>query len=242
MYESYNDVPDVIKEFYHEVVRSEPTGNQIEQPFTATNEKGEEVTGTRLQDEYADVTYIETISRPETKVQADLDRVIGLGKPESVISKFADLVANGIRWDWFDAYLEWQVHVEEVRAYNDDLPVIGQTEEGEDIYAEPRELPTEPVKPVFPTGSEVLAPYVRELFKKDRSIQVAGIKVTVDGMVFDGDEESQTRMARAIVTLEDGERTLWVLADNTPATPTKEQLKQALRLSGELQASMWTSK
>ena len=79
----------------------------------------------------------------------------------------------------------------------------------------------------------------RNTFKQDRETNVANIKVTVDNMVFDGDETSQTRMAKAIVAMEDNETTLWVLADNTQIQATKEQLKQALRLAGEEQTRLW---
>jgi hypothetical protein len=58
-------------------------------------------------------------------------------------------------------------------------------------------------------------------------------------MKFDGDETSQDRMARSIVALNDGETVQWVLADNTIAQVTKEQLRQALRMSGEAQTAIW---
>lgn len=77
--------------------------------------------------------------------------------------------------------------------------------------------------------------------KVKRAEAVANIKVTVDRMIFDGDEISQTRMVRSIVGLNDGESILWVLADNTPVQVTKEQLKQALRLAGEEQTKVWAT-
>ena len=40
--------------------------------------------------------------RPETKTRADLERVIALGKSKQVIEKFAELVALGEYWDWFE--------------------------------------------------------------------------------------------------------------------------------------------
>lgn len=46
-------------------------------------------------------------------------------------------------------------------------------------------------------------------------------------------------MARSIVALNDGETVQWVLADNTIAQVTKEQLRQALRMSGEAQTAIW---
>ena len=81
--------------------------------------------------------------------------------------------------------------------------------------------------------------------KSARAVAVASITVTVDGMVFDGDEKAQERMARTVTaaastgaSMED--TTVWVLHDNTVATPTIRQLATALRLAGEAQTRLWT--
>jgi hypothetical protein len=76
-------------------------------------------------------------------------------------------------------------------------------------------------------------------WKLSRAEAVANIKVTVNAMEFDGDEESQTRMARAITVLADGESQLWVLANNTSATVTKAEFVEALRLAGQAQTALW---
>lgn len=78
--------------------------------------------------------------------------------------------------------------------------------------------------------------------KAKRAAAVAAIKVTVDGMEFDGDEESQSRMARAITAAEAAKHdtTVWVLANNVPTTVTKAQLSQALALSMQEMAKLWT--
>ena len=78
--------------------------------------------------------------------------------------------------------------------------------------------------------------------KAKRAAAVAVIKVTVDGMEFDGDEESQSRMARAITAAEAAKQdtTVWVLANNVPTTVTKAQLSQALALSMQEMAKLWT--
>lgn len=81
---------------------------------------------------------------------------------------------------------------------------------------------------------------LREAFKVEREARVAQIKVTTsDGLVWDGDETSQTRMARAIASMDDGDMVLWVLADNTPVQATREQLREALRLAGLRQTELW---
>lgn len=92
------------------------------------------------------------------------------------------------------------------------------------------------------TSVEILAIAQAEAiaeFKAARPAVIQAIQVNVDGMVFDGDEQSQTRMARAILAMDDLETTTWVLADNTPTTVTRAQLKAALRLSGEAQTAAW---
>lgn len=81
----------------------------------------------------------------------------------------------------------------------------------------------------------------REARKAIRSKKVGNIVVTVDGMAFDGDEASQQRMAlRAQRMRANGQSTVrWVLADNTKADVTVEQLEQALDLALQAQSKLW---
>ena len=81
--------------------------------------------------------------------------------------------------------------------------------------------------------------------KYERSQAVSQITVEVDGMLFDGDEKSQERMARTITAATAtgasmDETTTWVLHDNTIAHPTIKQLALALRKAGEAQTALWT--
>lgn len=80
--------------------------------------------------------------------------------------------------------------------------------------------------------------------KTERSEAVASITVEVDGMVFDGDETAQDRMARAITMfnasgLSSDTTTAWVLADSTIAQVTVSQLAQALLKAGQKQTELW---
>lgn len=86
------------------------------------------------------------------------------------------------------------------------------------------------------------AKVAREQAKAARLSQVESIKVTTSsGKTFDGDETSQTRMARAIIALQaTGTPTVtWVLADNTPTEATVPELVEALALAGAAQAAVW---
>ena len=96
-----------------------------------------------------------------------------------------------------------------------------------------------------PTEQE-LAEQALAQAKQERAEAVANIVVEVDGMLFDGDETSQTRMGRTIaaaIALGVDIQTytqVWVLADNTVAQVTIAQLAQAPKLSGEAQTALWT--
>ena len=77
--------------------------------------------------------------------------------------------------------------------------------------------------------------------KKLRDAAVAAIKVTVNGKVFDGDEVSQGRMARAVsvAAITGINECQWKLADNTVVTVSNDELQQALSLSLQAQGDLW---
>ena len=80
----------------------------------------------------------------------------------------------------------------------------------------------------------------RSLWKQERTKRVSEIKVTTAaGNEFDGDEISQSRMARAISVMSSTDTTTWILANNNPATVTRAELKEALKLAGEEQTFIW---
>lgn len=82
--------------------------------------------------------------------------------------------------------------------------------------------------------------------KAERADAVSKLIVEVDGMKFDADEESQTRMGRTIAAAValgvdlDTEKRTWVLADNSIAEVSVKQLAEALRLAGDAQTELWT--
>lgn len=81
--------------------------------------------------------------------------------------------------------------------------------------------------------------------KSERAQAVASITVTVDDMVFDGDEKAQERMARTVTAaIATGASmdatTTWVLHNNSVAQVTVRQLATALRKAGKAQTALWT--
>ena len=103
-------------------------------------------------------------------------------------------------------------------------------------------------RPPEPTPEEIAEREKAEALaqaKKERAEAVSKLTVTVDGMVFDADETSQNRMSRVVagaqaLGIDQSTPQVWVLADNTVATPTVAQLAQALKLAGEAQTALWT--
>ena len=92
-----------------------------------------------------------------------------------------------------------------------------------------------PAKPADVLAAEALA-----RAKAERADAVAALTVEVDGMTFDGDEQAQERMARAVLMAESlDEETEWVLADSTVAVVTAGQLRRACRAAGKAQAALW---
>ena len=82
----------------------------------------------------------------------------------------------------------------------------------------------------------------RNQSKADRDAAVAEIVVTTStGKAFNGDETSQTRMARTIVGMQaaNAQTITWVLADNTAVEVTLTELSEALVLAGKAQADIW---
>ena len=82
----------------------------------------------------------------------------------------------------------------------------------------------------------------RAAFKALRDAAVKAIVVeTRTGRAFDGNETAQSRMSRAILALTGvgQETTTWVLADNTEAVVTVQELIEALALAGAEQTRLW---
>lgn len=127
----------------------------------------------------------------------------------------------------FGPFQSIEVLSDRYRADGADLPfvVVG---DGDILDVEPGDFPA--------------PPKTRDQLKAERQAAVDAIRVTTaSGKTFDGDETSQTRMARAIVGMQAaGAPTItWVLADNTPTEVTVAELTEALILAGQAQAEVW---
>lgn len=96
---------------------------------------------------------------------------------------------------------------------------------------------------IVPLTEEELVQRQQELVvtRKDaRQQEVDSIVVTTQsGRMFDGNEDAQNRMSRAVTAMEDTDVIPWVLADNTVTEVTRAELKEALKLAGAAMAEIW---
>ena len=96
------------------------------------------------------------------------------------------------------------------------------------------------VKAPDPTPEEIEAKRLAEA-KAKRAEEVNALTVEVDGMTFDGNEEAQSRMTRAleVAKITGMESTVWVLADNTVAEVTVTQMQRALTKAMLAMCELW---
>ena len=88
---------------------------------------------------------------------------------------------------------------------------------------------------------EQQAAYDRVQAKARREALVESIVVEVGDKAFDGDEVSQTRMARAVVAMQAmGVVSIpWTLADNRTVVVSINELVTALAMAGQRQSELW---
>ena len=83
-------------------------------------------------------------TRPETKTQADLDRVIGLGKSQRVIDMFKVMLDAGSDWDWCEDYI---LYLNDVQTYDNFVPAF-EWDEDLDVEVQVTFNIPEPVQPI----------------------------------------------------------------------------------------------
>ncbi|WP_176399919.1 DUF4376 domain-containing protein [Shewanella sp. Shew256] len=188
--------------------------------------------------------------RPESKALADVLLVTRLHAANPamhhVIDKFIDLYAVTLQWDWFEQYQAWLARKTDAELNAPALPIDAQDHQAieQPFFSEP--MPERPQhKTLEQYRSEILIDGIsidEYLFRTQRAAAVNSITVEVDGLVFDGDEQSQRRMLAAIHASEDAgiTSTIWRLADNTETAVTVDQIRQAHSLAIIEQGKLWT--
>lgn len=119
--------------------------------------------------------------------------------------------------------------VEHHKQYDEKLALVSapptkiDSNEGGEVYGHPTDEQLESVN--------------NWINKKNKEAEISIITVSVDGLSFDGDENSQALMERnaAAMTAEGLKKVSWKLADNTFAEVTAEQLKKAVMLAAAKQ-------
>jgi hypothetical protein len=80
---------------------------------------------------------------------------------------------------------------------------------------------------------------VGTVLKSLRQVELDALTVAIGTNVYNADETSQGRMARAYMILGDTGTIDWKMLDNTTVTVTGAELKEALGLAGAAQSALW---
>ncbi len=105
MFNSLNEVPAQIREFYVEEVRQEPTGNFIDVEYTYQDESGKDQVGTTQEPEYADVTCV--VLKPFGEIQHRVETLLANNADLALVEQFIDFENNGIDKQYHDDFLAW---------------------------------------------------------------------------------------------------------------------------------------
>jgi len=193
------------------------------------------------------------------KTLEDVKRVIALGKPQEVIDKFVESCLSGIAAQPYITAEQEYAALQDQEDVPDVDPVL-DPETGETILEgySPNQIRDDRIaelaaafpyldtedqeRPKLELDYSLVADLDREYKKTIRTETVEKLLVTTEsGKVFDADETSQTRMARAIQVAEISglTETLWGMGDNTRQTVTIAELKEALAKGLQAQAAVW---
>ncbi|WP_412497253.1 hypothetical protein [Vibrio fluvialis] len=227
-------VPFAIRSFYHQEVRSEATGAQVSEDYTYIDSEGQEQTGTRLVDEYQDVSYLVMNSRHDLKSWADVESAKAHGTYDAVCH-FIEKASESELWLFHDSYLAWL----DGEPVLDDEAFLTPNEDGDNPSfneswfkaAHDAWSSSEPVKVVTNPGL-VLAKYHEDLAKHDKevlinaNIELNGATWQVDKTARDNINEQVNAAARNNLPLSTAKN--WILADNTIRETTIGELCDVL--------------
>jgi hypothetical protein len=224
MFTKLSDVPEAIREFY-ETITEEDTEIVSQIPFS-------------------ECKTLNDVQAVATKHATNPDK-------HEVIFKFIEMYWEGCRKQYLEDYLAWLDNEAYLTSLIDsfvpaideeDNVIVSLEDYTKEINSQRVSEPTKPVKEVELGKVRVEGKTIEEYISlSTRYISVDNITVEVDGLIFDGNEESQRRMSSAISAMEDlGQDSIaWKLHGNSIQNISLAQLKEAHNKAILKQSSLW---
>lgn len=129
------------------------------------------------------------------------------------LSEASQKVFSCRMWQWYDIYKQWLKNGSQGSMFE---------------------------QPTLEESELELSTHFRQVFKAIRTDLVKNSTVTIDGKVYDADEDSQHRLMAAMLSaVDDVETTIWVLHDNTTTQLNRPQIQTILRACTLQMASIW---
>jgi hypothetical protein len=128
--------------------------------------------------------------RGEQKSAGDIERIIALGKPSSVVDTFIAIHLESRQWAWFDAFADYEIAFLSIEAWNTqfageyshtithkfyDEDTDTHTETSEDITFEAKALPDAPERPPLETVDEYRASSLTPKSSKMVGVEFEGV-------------------------------------------------------------------
>lgn len=224
-------VPAILRDFYQIELRSELTGNQVEEEYTYLDENNDTQTGTRLVDEYHDVSYIVMKLRHDLKSWNFVEKVSNTN-PEFK-AYCIEKASEAEYWQFHDRYLEWLTQEPNpddekyLELDADDNPICDYNAESEQWQS---------LEPAY-TATDTSV-YLMQVAKSARDTGRYA-PIAVDGLTYDATQEAYDNLQGMVSSWEimiadqtlidaglvvDGQM-YWTLADNSNTLVTKETLQ-----------------
>ncbi|MCG6233119.1 hypothetical protein [Vibrio furnissii] len=232
-----NNVPELIREFYYEENRREPTGKQVQETFVFRDDNDVEQVGIQVVDELSEVTYLLEKPRRDLKTWDFVEQVKLTGGYDFV-RYCLEKACEAERWLFHDDYLEWlqkEPNEADERYLDSNSDLLSFDLEQWQLL-EPRNFATQLADVLIDWHQSLAKTYRDHLVERD--IDLHGVQWQVNKFGRDNMNEAISYAERN--NLPDSTKRQWILSDNTIRETSIDELKAVLNAYAERLNAVFT--